>query len=74
MTIGQQFYSVILKHCGEIKNVRGVTENALKNMRDGKNSPSIPTLSKIFKANGIEAKVDLDFTYKGKKTQTTIKF
>jgi len=73
MTIGKEVYDQIISHCGDIKNVRGVTENALKNLKDGKNNPSVPLLSKIAKANSMVIELVFHVKQEGKAGKTTIK-
>lgn len=73
MEIGQQIYDTIISNCGDIKSVKGVTEQALKNMRDGKNYPSLKLLKTIFEQNNIPAEIVITVKNEGKKGKTKIK-
>lgn len=73
MTIGQQIFETLVTHCGDIRNVRGATEQSLRNMKDGKNAPSLKTISSIFKANNIPAEIVITVKKEGKSGKTKIK-
>lgn len=75
MTVAEQIYNTIIEHCGTPKDVtlKGVTWQSLMNMKEGKANPSIGTISKIFKANGIPAELVLTVKVEGKTGKTKIK-
>lgn len=65
MEITRQIYEAIISHCGDIKNVKGVSEQSLKYMRDGKSFPTVPYLKKLFETNGMKAEITLTVKNKG---------
>lgn len=74
MNLAQEIYNTLEKHCGgDIRNVRGATEQSLKNMKDGKHSPKLSTISKIFKANNVPAELVITVEIEGKKGKTKFK-
>lgn len=73
MNLAQEIYNTLEKHCGDIRNVRGATEQSLKNMKDGKHSPKLSTIAKIFEANNIPAELVVTVDIDGKRGKTRFK-
>lgn len=73
MNLAQEIYNTLENHCGGITNVKGATEQSLRNMKNGVHSPKLSTISKIFKANDIPADLVVTVNKDGKKGKLTIK-
>lgn len=73
MNLAVEIYNALITHCGESKNVRGVTEQALRHMKNGIHAPNLSTISKIFKANDMPAEIVIHVKDEGKKSKLTIK-
>lgn len=75
MTLGQEIYNAIVKHCGNPDEIvlKGVTKQSLHNMRDGKGYPSLPMLKSILEVNGIPCDLNLKIKVEGKTVNTKLK-